>query len=282
MPESWSAEEVAATVADYFEMLRLELRRVSYNKTEHRRQLIQLLNDRSGQAIEFKHANISAILIELGLPYISGYRPRSNYQELLKGEVEAYLERHQDVELAALEAVRAAAIPSLRPASAGVFVDPPIRSRPRSIYERASHSPIRPRRVNYLEMEARNASLGAAGELFVMAAEHRRLWEAGKKQLADRIDHVSATQGDGLGYDIVSFEPDGRERLIEVKTTTFGSMTPFFASENEVRVSETRSEAFHLYRVFRYSDDPKIFTLPGSLRSNFELNPTVYRASILG
>ncbi len=41
------------------------------------------------------------------------------------------------------------------------------------------------------------------------------------------IEHVSRTQGDGPGYDIVLFETDGRERMIEVKTTAFDAMTPF-------------------------------------------------------
>ncbi|MBK9014392.1 MAG: hypothetical protein IPM82_10040 [Saprospiraceae bacterium] len=34
--------------------------------------------------MEFKHQNISAILIELGQPYLKGYAPRYNYQTLLK------------------------------------------------------------------------------------------------------------------------------------------------------------------------------------------------------
>ncbi len=111
-----------------------------------------------------------------------------------------------------------------------IMVPPPVRER-RNVYERAALAPVIPRLgVNYLAREARNASLGAAGEDFVMALEHRRLWEAGARRLAERIEQVSKTQGDGLGYDIASFELDGRESLIEVKTTSFGALTPFFAS----------------------------------------------------
>lgn len=71
----------------------------------------------------------------------------------------------------------------------------------------------------------RNASLGAAGEKFVFEVEHQRLWEAGKRRLAEKTEHVAATQGDGLGYDIASSEGSGRERFIEVKTTRFGART---------------------------------------------------------
>jgi hypothetical protein len=53
--------------------------------------------------------------------------------------------------------------------------------------------------------------------------------------MADRVEHVSATRGDGFGYDVLSFEPDGRERFIEVKTTAFGAMVPFFVTRNELR-----------------------------------------------
>src|SRR5215213_9787024 len=64
-------------------MLESELRGEPYSKAEHRRQLVQLLNGRSEQSVEFKHANISAVLIDLGFPYISGYKPRFNYQGML-------------------------------------------------------------------------------------------------------------------------------------------------------------------------------------------------------
>jgi hypothetical protein len=147
------------------------------------------------------------------------------------------------------------------------------------MYERR-HPPLHIlRNVNYLEREARNASLGLAGERFVLDVEHRRLWELGHRSLAERIEHVAETQGDGLGYDIVSYDESGRERLIEVKTTAFGSMTPFFASAKEVSVSDTREE-FHLYRVFKFRETPRIFSLPGSLRESCTLDPVQFRASL--
>jgi hypothetical protein len=80
----WSREEVEAIVADYIAMLIAELRSEAYNKTEHRRNLKRLLQERTDAAIERKHGNISAILIQLGFPYISGYKPYGNYQGLLR------------------------------------------------------------------------------------------------------------------------------------------------------------------------------------------------------
>lgn len=281
--EDWSHEEVAATVADYFAMLGSELRGEHYNKKEHNRRLQGMLRDRSAGAIEFKHANISAVLIELGFPYIEGYKPRGNYQSLLKNEVSARLDGDLLLAHAAEIVVSATAgIVPLIQSLKDIIVPAPLRDRDRKrIYERPVVDPVPRRGINYLEREASNASLGAAGEKFALEVEHRRLWEAGEHRLAERIEHVSQTRGDGLGYDIHSFEPDGRDRLIEVKTTSFGAMTPFFASRHEVTVSEVRAMNFKLYRVFKFRDAPKVFVLSGALRETCVLDAVQYRASLV-
>lgn len=281
MPEDWSPAEVAATVADYFAMLEHELRGEPYTKREHNRRLRQRLHGRSTGAIEFKHANISAILIELGFPYIDGYKPRTNYQELLRHEVAARLAGDAGLATAAVVAVESPVHES--PAVLDlteILVSAPARQRP-AIYERQV-SRVSPRLgVNYLEIEARNRSLGLAGEEFALNFEHRRLWESGRRDLADRVEHVSRTRGDGLGYDILSFETSGREQLIEVKTTAFGAMTPFFTSTAEVRVSEEHSDSFRLFRIHKFREAPKLFVLEGSLRESCVLDATQYRASLL-
>ncbi len=87
----WSRIEVAAAVADYLAMLLLERRGQPFNKAEHNRRLVQLLSGRTRAAVERKHQNISAIWIELGYPYIGGYKPLGNYQELLREVVEERL-----------------------------------------------------------------------------------------------------------------------------------------------------------------------------------------------
>lgn len=262
-------------------MLALEVSGEQYNKAEHNRRLQRLLTDRSSQAIEFKHANISAVLIDLGLPYIAGYKPRSNYQQLLREEVEQRLQAAPDLFTAVQKLVEAPAseIPALANLD-DVFVPIPMRERKEHTYERPVPKPRIPQRVNYLEREARNSSLGLAGERFVVELEHRRLWERGFRRLAERIDHVSQSRGDGLGYDVLSFESDGREKLIEVKTTRFGAHTPFFVSSNEVDVSEEQSGKYSLYRVFSFRERPKLFVVPGSLRGALDLQPVQYRASV--
>ena len=66
--EDWRREEVELIVADYLSMLLQELAGQPYNKTAHRRLLRQRLPARSDGSIEFKHANISAVMLEMGYP----------------------------------------------------------------------------------------------------------------------------------------------------------------------------------------------------------------------
>ena len=76
---------------------------------------------------------------------------------------------------------------------------------------------------------------------------------AGRDDLAARIEWVALTCGDGLGFDILSFdEVDDSEQLLEVKTTGLGKLFPFYVTENEVRCSEDCLSRFRLYRVFDF------------------------------
>lgn len=281
MPEAWSRAEVAATVADYLSMLTLELKGEHFNKAEHNRRLQSVLVARSPQAIEFKHANISAVLIEMGLPYIFGYKPRRNYQHMLRDEIGQRLA--QDTSLHATVSRAAEAPVSAFPTVADlqhVIVPMPARELRSRSFERPTALPPSHQRINYLEREARNSSLGLAGERFVVDVEHKRLWEAGVRHLAERIEHVSQSRGDGLGYDVLSFDTDGREKLIEVKTTRYGPHTPFFVSANEVAVSADRASKYSLSRVFGFQAEQKLFVVPGSLRESLDLEPLQYRASV--
>lgn len=279
MPDDWLREEVEACVTDYLDMLLMELRGEEFNKAERNRRLQELLPQRNRGAIEWKHQNISAVLVEMGLPYVRGYKPRFNYQELLRGVLEERLIGATPLFQAAETVVeRTVLAPPPVADILSVLVPPPIReNEPRTLREipRISRRPVR---RNYLELEARNRSLGLAGEQFVLRYEHERLWRANQRTLADRIEHVANTQGDHLGFDIASFEVDGRERLIEVKTTQFGALTPFFASRNEVDVSESRDANYQLYRLFNFVREPKMFTLTGSLGRTCELNAVQFSA----
>jgi Domain of unknown function (DUF3883) len=273
----WDIAEVEATVADYFHMLLLELSGQSYNKTTHRRALLGKLNGRSEGAVGIKHQNISAILIELGCPYISGYTPRSNYQMLLRKIVEDRLVRDPLFDAAALTAASIPAVAPLTQDFSALIVDAPKVAPPKnSSHQKNEYRAPSPQKRDYLEREARNTLLGTAGEEFVMNFEHFRLRSLGHKALADKVEHVAKTKGDGLGFDVLSFDASGRERFIEVKTTAFGKETPFYVSRGEVRFAQQYSEEFHLYRLFDFRKEPRMFDLQGALEKHCTMNPVSY------
>lgn len=274
----WSRFEVEAIVADYFDMLDKELRGEPFSKTEHRRRLMKILDDRTDGSIEYKHQNITAALNELGVPGIDGYKPAKNYQDLLLEVVRERLDGARGLlAVVAQEVARAADVPTVDDLLARL-VRPPARQedrRYRAVRDRQLPSPLP---TNYLLKEARNASLGAAGEQFVLNFERARLLAGKQERLASQIEHVSQTRGDHEGFDVLSFEPDGRERLIEVKTTAFGPLTPFFVSANQVQESQRRQDCYHVYRVFTFRKDPRLFALRGAIGQNFDLEAREFLA----
>lgn len=136
---------------------------------------------------------------------------------------------------------------------------------------------------NYAERDHKNRQLGLKGELLVLAQERQALNQSGRPDLAEKIRHVSVVEGDGAGYDIQSYFPDGRPRYLEVKTTTGGASTPFFISPNEIAFSEVQASSFSLIRVFDYDaarNVGKAFSIEGNLREQLELTPTEFRAQL--
>ena len=279
MSNNWSESEVKAVVEDYFNMLLLELTDRKYNKTEYRRALMTRLNHRSGGSIEMKHQNISAVLIEMGIPYIDGYKPLSNYQRsLLPPVIANYLRNNSELQMLFLQ--DSEAIPQIPSVSEflAVMEEPPTQvGRP---FQGIAEAPAiyNPAGVNYLEKEAQNQNLGDAGEQFVINFERARLIRAGKESLADRIEHVAVSVGPSAGFDIRSFEESGSDRFIEAKTTKYGKNTPFFVTPNELRFSRENPSCYFLYRIFKFRTEPRMFTLHGHLQDRCNLEPSQYIA----
>jgi hypothetical protein len=139
----------------------------------------------------------------------------------------------------------------------------------------------RGRRIDFARRDAANRHLGQLGEKFAIEIERRRLLSAGRDDLAAKIEWVSETCGDGVGFDVLSFdEADDSERFLEVKTTGLGQHFPFYVTALEVRCSEDCPDRFQLYRVFDFARNPKIYVVAGTLSEYCRLEPIQYRASI--
>jgi hypothetical protein len=266
----WSDSELDVIVADYFSVLRAELSRQPYVKSHHSAVLMQQIG-RTHRSVEFKHQNISAVLEEMGLPWIVGYKPKRNYQASIFGAIDRHLSSNQDLVYAQLPPM------VLSVADDGAtFVDAPkleLQSERPWQLERLI------RKFDPVERDLRNHSLGRAGEEFVLEVEKKKLEKFQRPDLLKKIRWVSEEDGDGAGYDILSFEPDGRERLIEVKTTNGAARTPFFLSENECQRAAASTESWRLYRVHLFAQNPRIFQIAPPLNQALNLRPDTWRAS---
>ncbi len=268
----WSREEVRAVVRAYFEMLRLEAVGTSYVKADFNREVRRICTDRSKASVELKFQNISAILEENHLARIEGYVPRHNYQNLLAEQVVAFLSEAPPAEPEEPPEVR----PEVTP-----FTDWRTFIVPRPSFEPPTPPKVRlppqARRIDYAARDASNRLLGLAGERFVLELERNRLRSLGHADLASEVVHASQSEGDGLGFDLRSFNDTGDPRLIEVKTTRLGPRAPFFMSSGEVDFARTCEDEYQLARLFQWGSSPKLFLLGAEEVAHLRMEPQQFR-----
>ena len=275
MPENtgtpWTRPEIEAIVADYMAMLQTELTGGRIVKAERNRAL-QELTGRSHGSIEYKHQNISAVMSEFGLPFIRGYKPARNYQRALFEAVDAHLRArglHDSLAYAASMGVASHSDLVYQPA--------PILSSDQKKIDPDIHAIIR--RFDPAVRDARARALGEAGEAFVFRSEQNWLSSNGRDDLAAKVRWVAKEDGDGAGFDILSYSRRGEERWLEVKTTNGPPTTPFWITAYERRVSEENPDAFRLTRLFDFSRRPGPFRLKPPLTDHLRLLPSQYRAT---
>lgn len=140
-------------------------------------------------------------------------------------------------------------------------------------------------KIDYAQRDSRNRLLGMKGERLVAVYERTRLLAAGRTDLAEKVEIVSETVGDGAGYDIRSFDPmTGAEIHIEVKTTTGPAHTHFFMSSNEHVYGQIAADRYVIYRLYDY--DPtapclSFFTIRGTeLMQALRFDPEHYRVTL--
>ncbi|MDE0143057.1 MAG: DUF3883 domain-containing protein [Caldilineaceae bacterium] len=284
MANAWSDSENEAIVKDYFAMLEHEQMGRPFNKAEHRRALMETTG-RSHGSIEFKHCNISAVMEALGLPRIEGYRPRGNIQRALFETVEALVNEKPD-----LYKLLTGEVGTLRDSSAeyrtgeAIVIDeaPPQRGgQEPGISEEIER--IMRRFENPAERDARNRNLGKAGESLVYEYERSRLQSLGRNDLSESVRWVARDDGDGYGFDILSFSGKGeradQELWLEVKTTNGSATTPFYITRNELQVSQQRPDVFRIFRLYDFRKQVRAYRLAPPLEKHISLTPTIFRAA---
>jgi hypothetical protein len=273
--DPWSDAENDLTVASYFAMLAEEVAGRRCNKTAYRRALFPLLQNRPEGAIEFKHQNIIAVLKGLGEVWIEGYKPAFNFQMSLVDAVARWLFRNAQWIRREPAWKRG---PGLREDTALWVGTPPTFSN-QPPPEELEQMQLIARKVDVAGRDERNRALGRAGEERALQHERAVLIQHSRDDLARRVRWVAEEDGDGAGYDIASFEPDGRPRLVEVKTTNGWERTPFFISRNELEVANERRAEWRLLRLWDFSREPKAFELHPPLDAHVSLTAQTFQAS---
>lgn len=289
--KDWTDDELDLIVEDHFAMLAAEQAGEPYVKARHAQRLMSEIG-RTHRSVEFKHMNVSAVLSELGLPTIRGYKPKANYQAALFPAIDRYLSAHPDAwEIGQESLVQASrphvkapdrATPGLSDESGAFAPAPLLITQAPPVSAKAGRPEGFKRLVRKFDpaaRDARNRVLGRLGEQQVLHHEIATLIAADRMDLAKKVEWTADVHGDGAGYDISSFDPSGAERLIEVKSTRGGPTTDFYLTRTEREVSEERADAWRLYRLHGLPDTPSVFVLPPPLERHVRLTPEAWKAS---
>lgn len=137
---------------------------------------------------------------------------------------------------------------------------------------------LKPRKVNYEARQRQQKKIGDLGEQLVLQYERDNC----KPKFRDKIRHVSVEEGDGLGFDILSFDEEGKEKYIEVKTTSGNVDRPFFVTANELERSRRDAGKFILYRLYNFNEKEgtaDFFTIEGDL-SAYCINPVQFQVGL--
>ena len=186
----WSLDEVEAAVSDYFVMLRKELTGVTYSKASHNEKLRERLAGQARPSVEFKHRNVSAVLVNSPhMPFIAGYKPLYNYQQLLEKAVLGYLRIRAHV-------LRAAGLWA-RPVTGrgGSCLALWLGNAPRGssggiLLARSEDEPsVSVSKFDFVRRDAENTTLGLLGEEWVLEFEAKRLVDS-----AQRADLANANR----------------------------------------------------------------------------------------
>lgn len=264
-PDDWTLLEVEQVVATYFAIAAAQAAG-EYSRKDELSKAQALIPTRNPSAVERKLSNICAYLAAQGHSHIHGFGSLPNNQTLLKALINDWLSDNPDVY-----------DPPPTPASAlgkrGVEVEPPSNLVLKEATVRREACS-----VDFAGRDARNRLLGRLGEEWALSELKAELRDQGRDDLAERVIWASSAVGDGLGYDIESFDSEGVPVVVEVKTTNQGQAAPFLVSANEVARSKGDPN-YVLMRVFSFAGQPAFYRLRGDLAETCQLQPKVFAAA---
>lgn len=116
--------------------------------------------------------------------------------------------------------------------------------------------------IDYSDQQKRNQEIGDIGEKLVLANEIDKARNGGlSEELVSQIRRVSL-ESDDYGFDILSFDQNGKEHYIEVKTTKASSNSLMFVlTQNELDHARKYGSAYSIVMVFDVEQNPRIWDM---------------------
>lgn len=139
----------------------------------------------------------------------------------------------------------------------------------------------RSRETDYERINRNKKDIGNRGETAVLNYEKKILNDLGLRELAEKVE---LSENDAIGYDIISFNPDGTEKHIEVKTNSSASnkLLDFYLTDNELQTME-KDPTYNIYYLFSIKKNPKIHIVNKEIlakQKDLYLKPVLYKVAI--
>lgn len=285
--DNWSYEQSELICTYYIEKLKEFIASREPQKQSEAKEFLMKTLNKSSKAVRLKLHHISSILVNSDLPYLEYFKPIPraeidlidwNETNILKRILVDEFNKPDFVKL--LSALSSKENYTTEVESTAVIESPPEEDVFEHDVDNAEQSlRIRPK-INYIEREIRNTKLGEAGEAWVINFEKQRLSSLGLNEMAEQVVWASKSIGDGLGYDLVSFDSNGDKIFIEVKTTCLGKYSAFYLTQKEISTSTKLKNRFFIYRVFDFDKEPKLYTINSNLEESLDLVATTFRATV--
>lgn len=142
-------------------------------------------------------------------------------------------------------------------------------------YKNTKNAKVVGKKVDFDLINKKRKTEGTFGETLVLRDEKRKVSTYG---IEKEVDHVALSVGDGLGYDILSYDEKGKEIYIEVKTTKANSIDNFYLSKREKEAA--KNENYFIYRVYNLNMDKGTYNVEvfssNELNTLFDLVPQSY------
>lgn len=139
----------------------------------------------------------------------------------------------------------------------------------------------RSRETDYERISRNKKDIGNRGENAVLNYEKKHLNELGLPELAKKVE---LSENDAIGYDVISYNPDGTEKHIEVKTNSGQSnkLLDFYLTDNEFQIMKS-DPSYNIYYLFSIKKDPKIHVINKEVlekNKDLYLKPVLYKVAI--